>query len=344
MKPERFQEITARYDGLKIAVVGDFCLDRYLEIDTRINEISIETNLPVYNVTRVRAQPGGAGTIVNNLVALGVGTIIPVTFCGDDGEGYELRRSLGELSGVSLDGVITTSERRTFTYCKPLLMHTGKPPEELNRLDSKNWTRTPEVLENQIKSHLSAVAEQVDALIFLIQVDTPETGVITQNVLKLVGELAAKYPDKPMIADSRQSLKNWPSVSFKMNAAELTSLLGRTGEMQLDEIESSAVEIARKNNRPVFVSLSERGILAANPGGNTAHVPALPVRGPIDIVGAGDSVTANLAAALAGGSTLKEALEIAAAASSHVIHQLGTTGTANRQEIAILIDQNPHNP
>ena len=68
MTPERFQHITSSYKDLKIAVIGDFCLDRYLEIDTGRQEISIETNLPVYNVTRVRAQPGGAGTIVNNLV------------------------------------------------------------------------------------------------------------------------------------------------------------------------------------------------------------------------------------------------------------------------------------
>ena len=89
MTPERFHSLTARYPELCIAVVGDFCLDRYLEIDPLRSETSIETSLPVHNVVRVRAQPGGAGTIVNNLVALGVGRVVPVSFCGDDGEGYE---------------------------------------------------------------------------------------------------------------------------------------------------------------------------------------------------------------------------------------------------------------
>src|SRR5580693_8245693 len=104
----RFRAVTRGYRQLRIAVVGDFCLDRYLEIDPSRVERSIETGLPVHNVVRIRSQPGGAGTIVNNLVALGIGEIIAVGFCGDDGEGYELRRELAALPGVKLDHFLTT--------------------------------------------------------------------------------------------------------------------------------------------------------------------------------------------------------------------------------------------
>ena len=75
MNEARFSEITSRYETLRIVVVGDFCLDRYLEIDPGKQETSIETGLPVHNVVQVRAQPGAAGTILNNLIALGVGEI-----------------------------------------------------------------------------------------------------------------------------------------------------------------------------------------------------------------------------------------------------------------------------
>src|SRR5213083_3660527 len=94
MTPTRFQAITGRYRDLSIAVLGDFCLDRYLEIDPAKREVSLETGLPVHNVVNVRAQPGGAGTILNNLSALGIGAIYPIGFAGDDGEGFELRRAL----------------------------------------------------------------------------------------------------------------------------------------------------------------------------------------------------------------------------------------------------------
>src|SRR6266852_4179684 len=135
MNPSRFHAITEKYSKLRVAVIGDFCLDRYLEIDPARQEISIETGLPVHNVVNVRSQPGGAGTILNNLVSLGVGEILPIGLCGDDGEGYELRRALGTKRGVRLDYLLKTPERRTFTYCKPLVLTPGKPPTELNRLD-----------------------------------------------------------------------------------------------------------------------------------------------------------------------------------------------------------------
>ena len=88
MTPERFAAITSRYAKLRLAVLGDFTLDRYLEIDPTRAETSLETGLPVHNVLQVRSLPGSAGTIVNNLAALGVGLIHPIGFCGEDGEGF----------------------------------------------------------------------------------------------------------------------------------------------------------------------------------------------------------------------------------------------------------------
>src|ERR1700704_1409356 len=99
----RFEKITNRYAHLRIAIVGDFCLDRYLEIDPAKTEVSIETGLPVYNIVNVRSQPGGAGTILNNLAALGIGAIFPVGLAGNDGEGYELHKALSGTRGVHLD-------------------------------------------------------------------------------------------------------------------------------------------------------------------------------------------------------------------------------------------------
>jgi bifunctional ADP-heptose synthase (sugar kinase/adenylyltransferase) len=114
-----------------------------------------------------------------------------------------------------------------------------------------------------------------------------------------------------------------------MNAAELSALSDTKADLSLNEIKEIALTLAREHARGVFVTLAEQGIVGASPWGDTEHVPALPTRGPIDIVGAGDAVTANLAAALAAGAKLREAVELANAAASVVIHQLGTTGTAS---------------
>ena len=68
MTAERFEFITGRYPQLRVALLGDFCLDRYFDIDPARSEISIETGLPVHNITGVRCLPGAAGTVLNNLV------------------------------------------------------------------------------------------------------------------------------------------------------------------------------------------------------------------------------------------------------------------------------------
>ncbi|MEY2787617.1 MAG: Bifunctional protein HldE, partial [Verrucomicrobiota bacterium] len=96
---------------------------------------------------------------------------------------------------------------------------------------------------------------------------------------------------------------------------------------------AAARSMAMHLGRPVFITLAEEGIIGASPEGAVAHVPAHPVCGPIDIVGAGDSVSANLTAALAAGADLAEAMHLAMAAAHCVIHQLGTTGTATVEQL-----------
>ncbi len=334
MNPTQFQQITGRYHRLSIAVLGDFCLDRYLEIDPALEETSIETGLSVFNVVRVRAQPGGAGTVLNNLVALGVGRILPMGFAGEDGEGFELIRAMRAMPGVRMDRFLQTPQRRTFTYCKPLVVGPGRPPRELNRLDSKNWTPTPAEVQQQLIAAVREEAEHIDALVILDQVDLAGSGVLTAGVLDAVGEIARQRPQLPILADSRRGLQGYPAVCWKLKRVELGKLLGGEPPADLDGATRAALELARRNGCEVFVTLAEEGMLAATPGGRAFQVAALPVRGQIDIVGAGDAVTANLAAALAAGASPLEALELASAAASVVIHQLGTTGTASVAQIA----------
>ena len=116
---------------------------------------------------------------------------------------------------------------------------------------------------------------------------------------------------------------------LKMNRGELKALSALKRKSALAEMRSAAVKLAQRNGQPVFVTLAEQGMMAAAPDGTAFERPALPVRGPIDIVGAGDAVTANLMAALAAGASISEAVELANAAASVVIHQLGTTGAAS---------------
>jgi rfaE bifunctional protein kinase chain/domain len=334
MSPERFAEISASYSRLRLGVVGDFCLDRYLEIDPVRAETSIETGLPVHNVVRVRSQPGAAGTIVNNLVALGVGRIDLVGFCGEDGEGFELLRALRALPGVELDYFEKTPARATFTYTKPLVMVSDGAPRELNRLDIKNWTPTPAALSAKLAAQVEELAAKVDGLIIMDQVSLAETGVVTSAMLTALAEVAAKRPELPILADSRRSLRDYPAVTLKMNAHELAALM----DVSVTDPGVAATQLARTRGSPVIVTLAERGLVGALPDvDEPVVIRAWPARGEIDVVGAGDAVTANIAAALAAGATFAEALACGNAAASIVVHQLGTTGTASREQLARLL-------
>src|SRR5437016_4729263 len=93
-------QILGRIPSLTIGVLGDLFLDRYLDIDSSLTEPSIETGLDAYQVVCARSYPGAAGTVINNLVALGVKKVYVFSALGDDGEGYELLRALSTYERV----------------------------------------------------------------------------------------------------------------------------------------------------------------------------------------------------------------------------------------------------
>lgn len=334
MSPDRFHTITDQYQAKRIAIVGDFSLDRYLEIDPARSETSIETGKEVFNVVRVRSQPGSAGTILNNVEALGAREIIAIGYYGNDGEGFELHRALEAKPTINLEHFHRSDTHPTFTYTKPLIVHSEKPPEELNRLDIKNWTPLPLSLTECIQESLQTILPEMDAVIVLDQVENPGTGIITASVLNSLYQCQRDAPNTPYLADSRHGLQAFPPFIFKMNLSELETMYGKSLQAtSLDKIGRVAAQIAQRNKRRVFVSLAERGMLAASPEGSYEHQPAMPIRGEIDIVGAGDAVTANITLALTAGASEGEAIELASVAASKVIHQLGTTGSASIKDL-----------
>ena len=121
-----------------------------------------------------------------------------------------------------------------------------------------------------------------------------------------------------------------------MNRLEFVSLAGLETGVGVPQIQAALATFAQRTGKAMFVTLAEEGVLGVRPGEAPAWTAALALRGPIDVVGAGDSVTAALAAALAAGATTLEAMELAMLAASLTVHQLGTTGTAAPADISAL--------
>jgi len=320
---------------LTIGVVGDLFLDRYLHLDATLTEPSLETGLDAFQVTCVRSQPGAAGTVLNNLAALGVKSAPTVSLIGDDGEGYELHQALDGLRIVDSRHVISWPGRRTPTYTKPMLESPGQPARELNRLDIKNRTATPADAVDRILAAIEEITPRVDALLVLDQVSEAECGVVTGRVRDRLAQFGAKHPCKPMLADSRARIGLFRKVWLKPNERECVRAVPGVAEGP-DQVRHCAIELARRCHRPVFCTRGANGILvvdsriACEP---VVQVPAFPVSGPIDIVGAGDSTSAGIVCALAAGASLTEAAAFGNLVASITIQQIGTTGTATPGQV-----------
>src|SRR5262249_41424448 len=156
------EQILSRLPAVRIGVVGDLFLDRYLDIDSRLTEPSLETGLDAYQVVRVRSQPGAAGTVINNLAALGVGRIVPVAIIRDDGEGYGLRKALAKMPPVDQTRLLARQARRPPTYTKRMLKTPAQSARELNRLDIKNRKTTPDGAQAAVVHSLESAWSQVD--------------------------------------------------------------------------------------------------------------------------------------------------------------------------------------
>ncbi|MCX7015266.1 MAG: PfkB family carbohydrate kinase [Candidatus Sumerlaeota bacterium] len=329
MTSERLEELLGRFEGLRIAVGGDYFLDKYLDIDGALAEVSLETGLEAHQVVEVRCYPGAAGTVTNNLAALGVGEIIAVGAIGDDGEGFELRRGL-ERTGVRPNGLISTSELRTPTYTKPMLREPGRAPRELERLDIKNREPLPPAVERAFLEALRETAARVDGLIIADQVQERNCGVITDAVREALARLGDESPRTILLADSRARIGLFRHVLIKPNRGEALAAIGLGSDAAADEetMARAGKALMERTGRPLFITAGAEGIYAATAEG-CVRVPAFRPRGPIDIVGAGDSVDAAVCAALCAGATHKEAALLGCLVSSLTIEQIGVTGTAS---------------
>ncbi|MCS7045673.1 MAG: PfkB family carbohydrate kinase [Gemmataceae bacterium] len=325
------EAILSRLPRLRITVVGDLFLDRYFDLDATLTERSLETGLEAYQAVCIRAYPGAAGTVVNNLAALGVGTIVPVAVIGDDGEGYELRQALSRLPAVRQDHLFQRGDRRTPTYSKPMLHEPGKLPRELNRIDIKNRHPLPADAEEAILQAILQLWPASDAMVVVDQVSEANCGVVTERVRTTLSQLGAHQPDKCLLADSRHRIGWFANLWLKPNLAECRAAIGAELEASL-----ATAKLAERCGRPVFCTCGADGIWLARPGTPPRLMPARPVAGPIDPVGAGDSVNAGLAGALAAGADLETAATFANLVASITIQQIGVTGVATPQQLRAL--------
>ena len=332
MQLNRLDELLALFPRHRIAVLGDFFLDKYLEVAPELAEPSLETGRVAHQVLAVRRYPGAAGTVVNNLAALGAGELHAIGAVGDDGEAFDLCQGLNRI-GCSTTGLLRCPELLTPTYLKPHDQHVAGLAGEHSRYDTKNRVPTPPAIVDRVAIELEQVLPQVDALLIMDQVEMPECGVVTSTLRDRVAELAWRFNKVIFWADSRRFIRSFRNTMIKANQFEAVHRLNPAvgEEISQDELLRLIPQLREQNKAPVFVTCGDRGILVSDPA--VTLVPGVKVTGPIDPTGAGDSASAGAVMSLCSGATAAEAALVANLVASITVQQLGTTGSATPDQV-----------
>ncbi|HEV8003644.1 MAG TPA: PfkB family carbohydrate kinase [Planctomycetaceae bacterium] len=332
MKRDRLEELLARFASRRVAVLGDFFLDKYLEVDPKLAETSVETGKTANQVVEIRTSPGAAGTVVNNLAALGARELHAIGATGDDGEAYDLRRGL-EAQHCSITALVPFPFLHTPTYLKPRNANDPSLAGEHERYDTKNRRATPAAVGERLLSELDRLLPQIDVLIIADQVEQTDCGVITGKVRAAIAERARQHPKVHFWADSRTHICEFRNVIIKPNQFEAVGHLNpRPGEtVPLPKLRDAIPHLRAAIGAPVCCTRGAEGMIVSDP--EVTAIPGVKLTGPIDATGAGDSATAGAVLALASGATLPEAALIGCLVASITVQQLATTGTATPDQV-----------
>jgi rfaE bifunctional protein kinase chain/domain len=306
----RARRLVAALRGKRVLVVGDAMLDEF--VWGRVSRISPEAPVPVVQVTGQSFHLGGAGNVAANVRSLG-GACTLVALVGRDAAGARLRDALEER-GVEARLVDAPSRRTTL---KTRIVAHG---QQVVRADQEDTGDAPRALETQLLAAVRGALSGAGALV----VSDYEKGVVTAGLLRRVLPLARRLGVPVLIDPKPRHFRLYRGASVVTpNQLETEQVTGLrlTGPAELAA--AGRRILAALGCRAVLVTRGERGMSLFERGRAPRHVEAT-AREVFDVTGAGDSVIATLALAVAARAPLADAATLANAAASVVVGKLGT--------------------
>ncbi len=328
MKSELLRELIDKIGSVKIAVVGDFCLDAYWFVEQAASEISIETGEPTRPVRRQKYSLGGAGNVANNLAAMQISDIRAFGVIGNDPFGTEMVSIMNKAGINTRNLVIQNEEWATHVYIKPYI---GE--KEQSRIDFGNFNRLADETALLLFQKLTTEINDIDLVIINQQV---LSGIHTEYFRQKLFEAISLFPEKIFIADSRNYTDFYRGAYRKMNDREAVRLCGierKTDDIiPKSEVLNAAESLFEKYRKPLLITRGSRGSIITDDKGIT-EIAGLLILSKVDTVGAGDSYLAGVAAALAAGYSLETAAELGTYVAGVTVQKIFQTGTASPEEI-----------
>ena len=275
------KELFESFNKLRILIIGDVMLDSYLK--GKVERISPEAPVPIVAIKENFSRLGGAANVAQNVKALGAEPVL-CSIVGKDDNARQFFALMKEHQ-LPLYGIIQSDER--ITTCKTRIIGNNA---QMLRVDNEDVFDLTEKEYGEIskKIHHIINTEKIDGIVF----QDYNKGVLTE---KLITETIAEANKKgiPIAVDPKKknflAYKN--STFFKPNLKELKEGVGI--DFPTDTIECIMQGVnALQNNlncRYVMTTLSERGVLISENGGNYSHIKAH-LRKIADVSGAGDTV------------------------------------------------------
>lgn len=326
LEKRRFLEILERFQEVRILVIGDFILDQF--VWGSVKRISPEAPVPVVKVERESFMPGGSLNVANNIRSLR-GQVCPCGVVGRDFYGRMLLRAMRK-QGIETGGIIYDPARPTSLKTR-VIAHS----QQVVRFDRE---KTDDVAKAHLLKILKFVRENISRMDIVILEDYGK-GVMQPFLLKEIVRLAKKFK-KPVLVDPKEKhFVYYQGVTcITPNRSEAYTGYERTHGpcYKTPELEEVGWGLMKKLKlESVLITLGEDGMALFEKNKKLTLVPTA-AREVYDVSGAGDTVIATLAVALAAGAKMQEAAKISNLAAGIVVGKLGTaTVTPEELEEAI---------
>ncbi|WP_273418878.1 D-glycero-beta-D-manno-heptose-7-phosphate kinase [Veillonella caviae] len=305
--------LTNSLPNLKIAVVGDIMVDRYVFGD--VSRISPEAPVPVNRVSSVKEVLGGAGNVASNLANLDCQVYLGGV-AGDDDHGRMLQQLLDE-DGVNTSGVLYEKNRSTITKMRIL-----GDRQQMMRLDFETIRPIDSDEESKLVNWLETLCK--DGLQGIVVSDYGK-GVCTASLLSHVFRLAKEHNVQTIVDPKGSDWSKYDGATcITPNVKELGESVGYVVDNTDEAIIAAAKEVLTKLDIEYIVATrSAKGITVVAKDGRTWHNPATQQE-VFDVSGAGDTVVSMMITCLTSRLSMRLALHIANGAAGIVVSKVGT--------------------
>ena len=304
------KSVIGNFRKAKVLVVGDLILDEF--IWGEVSRISPEAPVPVVWVKNESFMPGGASNVANNIRSLG-GNALLCGLVGEDERGAILR---GELknTGVDVEGILVDPSRPTTLKTRVVAHH-----QQVVRIDKETVEPVSDRVFAKLVGYFTRAIKDVDAVI----IEDYGKGVITPRLLTKIVPIAKRYKKMILVDPKEEHFSYYKGVTVVTpNNHEASRAVGFEIKDNETLVKAGRKLLQKLQCQVALITLGENGMALFRKGAKMVHIPTV-AQEVFDVSGAGDTVIASYALALAAGADPIDAAHIANCAAGIVVGKVG---------------------